>query len=168
MTPESLRDQFVRATYHSLLAFVLRMVRDSATAEDIAQTAYEQVFRDPTFDPSRPDAVGFLKQNARWRAQEHRRQSRRKPGSLPAGLSDSGAGQPDQTMEREEVRQRVGRAVDQLPAAQRVIMVRHLSGMEHEQVAADLQLPVKLVYSRFHNGKAALRRLLENDGLAVG
>src|SRR4051794_15742684 len=104
MSIERNRQDFVRATYHILLAFLLRLVRDRATAEDLTQATYERVFRHPDFDPSRIDAVGFLKQRARWLVQDHCRRSHQDWKALPAHLIDPRMISPDQSLEREEIR----------------------------------------------------------------
>src|SRR4051794_39664684 len=103
MSSEGIRQDFVRATYHILLAFLLRLVRNRATAEDLTQTTYERVFRHPDFDPSRIDAVGFLKQRARWLVQDYRRQSQQDWKALPAHLVDPRMIPLDHALEREDI-----------------------------------------------------------------
>jgi RNA polymerase sigma factor (sigma-70 family) len=121
------------------------------------------VLHRPDFDPSRPDAVGYLKQAALWRLRDERRRSAHQPGPLPAQLLDPSANDPHQALEREETRERVRRGVDRLPEEQWAVLVRRLSGMGHEQTAADLGVPIAVVYRRFHEANAALRRILEGD-----
>ena len=48
------------------------------------------------------------------------------------------------------------------------VMDLHLEGMDHDQVATDLGVPITTVYSRFHKAKALLRRILEGDGRGAG
>lgn len=168
MNADMILRQFVLATYPILFATLLRWVRNHATAEDLTQTTYQVVLRYPGFDPSRPEAVAFLTQQGRWLAQDHyRRQQSRSPDPLPDHLADPYGDQPDQIMARDEVRDRVRRGVALLPEVQRAVMVRHLDGMDHKAIAADLQVPIKVVYRNFHHGKAALRRILEKDGQAA-
>jgi len=58
----------------------------------------------------------------------------------------------------------VRHAVAQLPEKLRAIMDLHLDGMEHEQIAADLGVPITSVYAPLPQVKAVLRGLLEQDG----
>jgi hypothetical protein len=40
--------------------------------------------------------------------------------------------------------------------------------MEHDVIAADLHLPIKVMYGRFHRSKTARRRILEQDAELPG
>ena len=164
MSRELLFAQFVEATYARLVAFLVRQVGDREAAADVAQAVYHAAFLRPDFDPSRPDAFGFLRRKARWLVQDHRRRRARDPGRLPAELPDRKGGRPDQLMGLEELRERVWDGVGRLSAPHRAIVVRHLRGMSHGQIAADLGLPVQVVYRRFHQAKAILRHLLSQGG----
>jgi RNA polymerase sigma factor (sigma-70 family) len=156
-------DQFVEATYRVVLAFLLRLVRNRLTAEDLTQATYEAVFRRADFDASRRDALGFLKKRARWVLADHRRKQGFDLEMLPADLVDPRAGDPARALETEELRQRVRRGVARLPKAHQAVMVRHLDGMDHQQIASELHLSPATVYKRFHNAKVRLRRLFENE-----
>lgn len=160
MDLEQARHEFFLASYARLLAFLLRQVRDRSTAEDIAQSAYEGVFRDPHFDPRRTDAFGYLRKKSLWLLQDERRKRVCAPEMLPAGLADARGLEPLQAIVQEEERARVRAAVARLPEAQQSVVVRYLAGMDHESIATELGIPVTVVYRRFHASKAALRRLL--------
>jgi RNA polymerase sigma factor (sigma-70 family) len=162
MNQEQVRRDFFIASYGILLSFVLRLVRDRPTAEDITQGALMAVLSQPAFDPDRgPASVSYLKRKARWLVRDHHRRLARGLEPLPADLVERRPSLPNQALEREELRERVRRGVALLPEAQREVVGRHLSGMDHEQIAADLRVPVAVVYRRFHAAKGALRRLLE-------
>src|SRR5262245_49142665 len=96
---DAARNQFVLAAYPILLAFLARLVRDPATAEDLAQATFEAALRHPDFDPGRPDAVGFLRTKGLWLAQAHQRRRARAPGVLPDAVPDPRQAQPDQALE---------------------------------------------------------------------
>src|SRR5262245_39841783 len=117
---------FVLRTYPALLLMILRRVRDRAPAEDLAQSAYEAVPRHPDFDPSRPDALGYIRRRAHWLIQTRWRQTGRNVAALPVQVADPRAGQPDQALEHEEARARVRRGVAKLPESYRDVMTRHL------------------------------------------
>jgi RNA polymerase sigma-70 factor, ECF subfamily len=161
MTTELLSQLVSPAVYGRLLAVVLQRVRDRATAEDILQDAWLAVLGNAAFDPSRgPAAVSFLHRKARWLVRDYYRRQARSPAPLSAGLADGRAREPHQSLERSEIQEQVRFAVAELSEAQRAVMVRHLAGMDHEQIAADLAVPVHVVYRHFHAGKENLRRLL--------
>jgi RNA polymerase sigma-70 factor (ECF subfamily) len=160
MNQEQLRRDFVDVAYRTLLAFVGRLVGDRPTAEDITHDTFLAALGQPDFDPCRGvAAIKYLKTKARWLVQDHHRRSGRIRGSA-ADLADRGADLPEQAAEREETREQVRRGVAGLSEDHQEVVVRHLAGMGHEQIAADLKIPIKVVYRRFHAAKWALRRVL--------
>lgn len=84
------------ATARHLSAFLLPLVRDRGTADELTQSTFAEVLAHPGFDANRPDSIGFLKQKARWLVQDHYRRQQRTPQALPAGLTDHRAAQPDE------------------------------------------------------------------------
>jgi RNA polymerase sigma factor (sigma-70 family) len=147
-----------------LLRYVLTLIRDFADAEDVAHEAVKSALANPDFDPDRDDNFGFVKQKVVWLVRDRGRRLAKSPKSLPADLIDHRSDLPAQALERHETCDRVRRAVARLSEALQEVILRHLRGMSHEQVAADLDLPVRTVYVRFHHAKAALRRCLEEGG----
>jgi RNA polymerase sigma factor (sigma-70 family) len=161
MTPQSLPHPFSPADYGRLLARVQRLVRDRSTAEDVTHAALLAVLGNEAFDPGRgPPALAYLLRKARWLVLDQYRRQMRAPAPLPADLADHRAREPHQVLERTEVQEQVRRAVAGLPEVQREVMVRHLAGLDHKQTAADLGVPIQVVYRRFHAAKGNLRRLL--------
>jgi RNA polymerase sigma-70 factor (ECF subfamily) len=79
---------------------------------------------------------------------------------LPAGE------QPDERMDREEERERLWRALRQVPPEFRSALVLFdLEGRSYDEVAAIEGVPVGTVKSRLSRGRSALKRLLgEGDG----
>src|SRR5262249_30959174 len=147
-----------------LLRYVLTLIRDFAAAEDVAHEAVKSALANPDFDPDRDDSFGYVKQKALWLVRDRGRLLAKQPKSLPPDLIDHRSDLPAQALERHETCDRVRRAVARLSEAHKEVILRHLRGMSHEQVAADLDLPVRTVYKRYHHAKAALRRRLEEGG----
>jgi DNA-directed RNA polymerase specialized sigma24 family protein len=108
-TPATL-DQFIRAAHDVMLAFLMRRLGNRHTAEDLAQQALLAVLH-PDFDPSRDDAIGFVKQRARWLVQEQHRRPVPVPRSLHPELIDPRAASPDQALELAEHRDRARRLI---------------------------------------------------------
>src|SRR5262249_10952464 len=93
---------FVRANHNLMLSFITRIMPPAASAEDILHAASEAVLRPPEFDPSRPDAVGYFRQQLRWLIYDHRHRSGRLSEPLPDTLADSRSAEPPRILEREE------------------------------------------------------------------
>jgi RNA polymerase sigma factor (sigma-70 family) len=161
MNAESHSHPFSPAAYGCLLALVLRLVRDRSTAEDVLQAALLAVLGNEAFDPTRGlAALAFIRRKVRWSVRDHYRRRAKALAPLPAGLADWRASEPHQALERAEVQEQVRHGIGGLPEVQREVMVRHLAGMNHDQIAAELGVPIQVVYRRFHAGKGNLRRLL--------
>ena len=63
-----------------------------------------------------------------------------------------------------ELRDRLEKAIARLPANYRLLIAAHyLNGVQYEDLAEALQLPLGTVKTQLHRAKQQLRRLLEND-----
>jgi RNA polymerase sigma factor (sigma-70 family) len=153
---------FINRTYASLLAFVKKRTRRPDVAEDIVQTAYTRLFADGEFDPSRSDAGGYLRQQAKWLITDHFRQ---KASSVSIRAEPADDRSPDQAVETAETREMVRRAVGRLRSEYQSVMLAWLRGNTHEQTAEELRLPIRRVYMLFHYGKAELRGELAGRAL---
>lgn len=69
-----------------------------------------------------------------------------------------------QLLEGEEPRRALIKAVDNLPPAQRTVMLmRYYDGLTPRRIAAELGLPVHKVWNRLHDGLATLRSRLDEQ-----
>jgi len=69
---------------------------------------------------------------------------------------------PEQSVSRNEGRRRVAEALSMLPAEQRSLLVlRDCRGLDYDQIAEILDVPVGTVKSRLFRARAALRELME-------
>ena len=69
---------------------------------------------------------------------------------------------PSQHLMRDELKQRVARALQEISPEQReIIVMRHLEELSLKEIAAILDLPVGSVMSRHYRGLKALRKLLD-------
>ncbi len=89
-------------------------------------------------------------------------------GELGDAMVDASCDAPDQPMRLREDCDALQRALAQLPAAEReVVMLRHYSDMTFAEIAAAMQTPLGTALARGHRGLQHLRRLLsDEDGLA--
>lgn len=77
-------------------------------------------------------------------------------------LESPAAWQPDATMQEGELRQVVQRAIAQLPATYRdVLVLRDIEGLDVDAVAEQLGLTANAVRIRTHRARQALRALLD-------
>jgi len=83
-------------------------------------------------------------------------------------IPDGGPG-PDKILENEEMQAIIEGAFEKLPDTLREAMVlRHLSEMSYEEIAALLECRVGTVKSRISRGRELLREIIENDSVGMG
>lgn len=71
---------------------------------------------------------------------------------------------PVETMEREETRQRMRRAIESLPEDQRVVVIlSELQGMRYQEISVVLEVPVGTVKSRMFVAMQRLKELLTHE-----
>lgn len=98
-----------------------------------------------------------------------RRTARRLARSLPwpDGEFESGGLGPAEEAERLEAQRQVAHAVAQLPARYReVLVLRESAGLEYQDIARALGVPVGTVRSRIARARERLRAMFERDGIA--
>lgn len=147
-------DRFVRA-------LARRLVRDEATADDVAQAAYvEALGRRP--DSSSPR--GWVATVVRHVASNLRRgEVRRARHELAASRAEEQA--PESLLaEREEIRQRLVAAVMQLGRPRSsVVILRYFDDLPPRAIAARLGMPVETVRTHLKRAHAELRTRLGDD-----
>ena len=97
----------------------------------------------------------------------------RKPAIQPISLDDPRPGTDtpaidppalDRAYDDLELRDRLEKAIAQLPASYRLLINGHyLEGMRYEDLAGALQMPMGTVKTHLHRAKRLLRQLLEKD-----
>ena len=140
-------------------------------AEEVAQEAFIRIFRGlPKFrgDAALSTWIYRLAVNA---ALSHR--TRRAGARLPTDDNQS-----DKTLEAQPaeeqapgdavLRGRLERALVQLPAGYRTVIVLHdVEGLEHEEIASILRCHVGTSKSQLHKARARLREILAADGITA-
>jgi RNA polymerase sigma-70 factor (ECF subfamily) len=145
------------------------IVRDSKLAEDIVQDAFLRAAEKiDQFDESRPFGPWFLRSVINASTKAVRRQKRLIPldaqdeetSKVADWLMDSNP-QPELILETEETRQMVWKALGELTAEQRaVIVMRHFLDMSEAEMTDELDRPLTTIRWRLKTARNQLRKIL--------
>lgn len=153
-----------RAAYEPLVrryaawaeAYAFRRVGDREDARDLAQDAFVRAFHAmPRFRPGSPFLPWFLTILDRLCA-SHLRSVRRHAAlhEIPEPATDGRMDSLDRRLDLE-------RGLAGLPEGQRrVVVLKHLEGLAHHEVAERLSIPAGTAMSRLHAAMRRLRRFL--------
>ncbi len=162
-------DQDAFATlYDATSAFVfgiaLRVCRDRARAEEVAQEVYVQVWQQaPRFDPERGAVRTWLNALSHRRAVDAVRSSERSRQRDDRWTQRNRTEVPDisEDVASKQEAWRVRAALERLPAAQRTaVVLAYFEGMTHVEVADFLHLPLGTVKTRIRAGMQRLGDVL--------
>lgn len=139
------------AAHHpGLYRYFYRAVGQVDTARDLTQDVFVRMSRNVV--PDRPEeARAWMFRIARNLVLDHYRHRRRHPESAPAPDEASRAASQD-------VELAVNRALASLaPVDRDVFLMREVSGLGYEEIAAACELTVDAVRSRIHRARLSLR-----------
>lgn len=167
----------VRRHNQRLFRIARSVMRNDADAEDVVQASYVKAFTH--LDSFRGDAQlsTWLTRIALNEALGRLRRQRPTTGIEQIDIENrSGGGQvilfpstappmdPETEMSRNEVRQILERAVDELPVAFRAVFVlRDVEGMSVEETAAHLAIKPETVKTRLHRARRLMRKAIEEQ-----
>ena len=169
--------ELVRRYERPVFSLIFRMVRDSATAEDLAQDAFIRVLNH--IDKYRPEfkLSSWLFKIANNVAIDHLRRRQLDTVSVsgsPHAVTASDieatsfeiASQAESALDEIEARElgtAIERAIGKLrPEYRSCILLRHVEGRSYEAIAATLDLPLGTVKTYIHRARIELRELLEH------
>jgi RNA polymerase sigma-70 factor, ECF subfamily len=162
---EELVDQFK----HFVFALIARTVTDRSRAEDLAQDVFLRVHRGLPYFRGEARLSTWIYRIAvnvcsQERAEEH---ARRSPAQVSLDDPNSHLPAPS-TVDRRfsdfELRDRLEKAIQQLPTQYRILIAGHyLQGLQYEDLAEAMQLPLGTVKTQLHRAKRRLRELLEGE-----
>lgn len=166
-----LYDRFGRVVY----SLCLRIVRDTATAEELTQEVFVRLWRSAaSFDPSRAHLNTWLLRIAHNLALNELRRRQSRPVVAPdvdwdtasAALKDPDLhSDPARAADQRERAETVRGALAQLPPPQRqAIELAFYGGLTQSEVAAALGEPLGTIKSRIRLGSQRLRELLAAIG----
>lgn len=151
-----------------LIALCRRTLGDASFAEDAAQEAALQAMlsldrlREPPLFGSWLAGIGLnvCRRWLRYRSRECWSWEALQGGGQIAEPADTGPS-PEELAEAADIAGRVRRAVADLPAGQRaVVLLFYLSGLTHAETAAQLGIEIGAVKTRLHKARQTLRRKL--------
>ncbi|MEW6729771.1 MAG: sigma-70 family RNA polymerase sigma factor [Acidobacteriota bacterium] len=154
-------------TNRQIFGLILRVLNDTATAEEVLLDVYTQVWRQAAvYDRKRGTPLTWLMIIARSRAIDRLRagkpdQQHSEPLEMAASATSAAANPEEMTVNSE--RQRLVRsALDELSPEQReIIELAFYSGLSHSEIAAKLGQPLGTVKTRVRLGMMKLRELLK-------
>src|SRR2546425_11001305 len=145
-----------------VFALIARTVQDRSRAEDLAQDVFLRIHRGlPYFRGEARLSTWIYRIVANVCLQDH--------GRAPGGVSFDDDRTPatravsDRQFGDLELRDRLEKAIARLPANYRLLIAAHyLQGVQYEELAEALQLPLGTVKTQLYRAKQQLRRMLEN------
>jgi len=169
--------ELVRRYERPLFSLIFRMVRDTATAEDLAQDSFIKVLNN--IDKYRPEfkLSSWLFKIANNVTIDHLRRRQLNTVSMDGSPHASTAADVESTrfdiassdenaldeMESKELGSAIERAIASLrPEYRSCILLRHVEGRSYEEIAATLDLPLGTVKTYIHRARHELREQLEH------
>ena len=153
-----------------LYGMALRMMNDAGEAEDVLQDGFIYIWRRASaFDPSRSSLFAWLAMIVRNKAIDKLRVRQRgerlheRVSNFPELFSDRDERSALEPLLRES-RARLQSALSEVSAEQRqVLELSFLSGLTHEQIAAQLGAPLGTIKARIRRGLLRLRQVFQGD-----
>lgn len=151
-----------REHQRSVFTWILRVVRDTAAADDLAVESFWRMYRaHARFDPAR--GFGPWARRIATRAALDWLRARRPETELPPDLAEAQTADP---AVRAEIRSKVAEAFQRLPASLRAAAaLAVVEEQPHREIAAALGISVSAVKLRVFRAMRLLRRDLERQGI---
>jgi RNA polymerase sigma-70 factor (ECF subfamily) len=153
----TLYDRYFRLVY----SVALRVLREPATAEDVLQEVFMQLWRNPDgFTAARGNLGGWLAVVARNRSIDTLR--RKRPTSPIDDLPLAAPGNLADEAERNTLMERARVSIQQLPREQRTTLeMAFFDGLTHSEIAEMTGDPVGTVKTRIRTALLSLRKAFQ-------
>ena len=159
---------------HQRLVFnlIVRMVRDPALADDLAQETFVKVFTRLASYDSDYKFGSWILRIAHNTAIDHFRRARLRTASLDStddSTQTASLGSTDPSplalVERKELADVLDAAIDRLrPEYREVVVLRYQEDLSYEEIAETLALPLGTVKSYLHRARSELAELMTAAG----
>ena len=157
-------EEFIDQFKNLVFALISRTVSDRSRAEDLAQDVFLRVHRGlPYFRGEARLSTWIYRIVINVCTQEKAAQP------PPLSLDDPDARVPvpstiDRSYSDIELRDRLEKAIQQLPVQYRLLIAAHyLQGVQYEDLADAMNLPLGTVKTQLHRAKRQLRQILEGE-----
>jgi RNA polymerase sigma-70 factor, ECF subfamily len=147
-----------------VFALIARTIQDRSRSEDLAQEVFLRIHRGlPYFRGEARLSTWIYRIVANVCLQDHQR-----PPALSLDDRQAAIGVASAAADRQfgdlELRDRLEKAIARLPPQYRLLIAAHyLDGVQYDDLAEALQLPLGTVKTQLHRAKRQLRRLLETE-----
>lgn len=171
---EILYDRHAQTVYN----LIVRIVRDPASADDLLQETFWQVWQKASEFSGRGPAAAWLYRIARNKSLDalRRQQARPQPvltttpeaeATLWAGLPAADPS-PERVVTEHQLRDQLRYALRQIPSEQRhCLELAYFEGLTQQQIAAQTAVPLGTVKTRLRMGLAKVGRIFRGVGEAV-
>lgn len=169
---EVLYERYSRVVF----SFALRIVNDALIAEELLQEVFFRAWQQGgSFRASKGTFLTWLLSithnmaidEVRKRKRRPQRSDSDDPDLVLAAVPDTGPSVEDEVWSR-TLRERIGRALDTLPAAQReAIELAYFKGMTHREIAEALDEPLGTIKTRMRLGMQKLRDHLDSNEVGL-
>jgi RNA polymerase sigma factor (sigma-70 family) len=152
---------FIASEWNRLVGYVRGWIADTAErdAEDVVQDVIERLFDKEDMGSPIADLSAYLYRSLRNRVIDIYRKPKR-TAELPEELSDIRF-EASEELDREEAREALFDAIEDLPPAQREVLVAtELEGRSFKELAAEWNTPIGTLLARKHRAMNALRETL--------
>jgi len=149
-----------------LFGLILRILRDRSEAEEVLQEVFVLVWtRAETYNVSLGSPAAWLVRIARNRAIDRLRSNAVRLRAVEAAPLPDAAASPETCAADSERQRVVKRALDTLPAEQRVLIEQaYFLGLTQSELSERFQLPLGTVKTRIRTGMITLREQLSQIG----
>jgi len=159
-------ESLVRKYYQPLVRYLQRLVGNEQVDEEMHQQTWLSVLEHLDRFDARSVAGGFkawLFRNATNKANDHWRSAGREKAAKHGlkQITDQTLPAADFRMEGSEQEQKLKRAIDQLPEAQKqVLMLRYYSNLKFVEIAEMIGCPLNTALGRMHKAMLKLKELM--------
>jgi RNA polymerase sigma-70 factor (ECF subfamily) len=145
---------------------VHRMLPGSNRVEDVAQEVFLRIHRGLPYFRGQARLSTWVYRIVLNLCSEERGRPTREVSMTPAGddAPRFDPGGPDAEFSRIEQRDRIDKALAELPPAYRLLIAAHyLEGVQYEDLAAALDMPLGTVKTQLHRAKKQLREIMQRS-----
>jgi RNA polymerase sigma-70 factor (ECF subfamily) len=157
---------------HAQVVFnlIARIVRDQATAEDLLQEVFWQIWENANQYRGSGAALAWMMRVARNRSLDQLRRQRARPPLLSNDAAEvehvADASTTEEAVEVKMRRAQVQRALESIPEDQRICLeLAYFDGLSQREIAEQTNMALGTIKSRIRIGLEKVERVLRGSGL---